>query len=109
MSLALRSKSNRRSAVKSASKCTRCETSTHSNNIDIRTVNIKYVIFFFFRMPPRTQSVGFLVALQVQGEEGRCRKKEERHFTGGVKKTNKKNLVDLSSEESRRFTVKTST
>lgn len=52
----------------------------------------------------QTQSVGFLVALQVRGGGGRRRKKEEPLFTGGVK-----NLVDQSSEESRWFTVKTST
>lgn len=70
------------------------------------SVNIKYVSsFFFFQNAPRTQSVGFLVALGgIYGaEEG-----------GGRKRSNalleeEEKLVAPSSEESRWFTVKTST
>lgn len=56
------------SAIKSASKFTSCETSTDKNNIDIITVNIKYVIFSI-ENAPQTQSVGFLVAFT--GNEGK--------------------------------------
>lgn len=47
-----------------------CETSTHRNNIDI--INSKYQVGGFFQNALQTQSVGFLVALQVSGGgEGR--------------------------------------
>lgn len=69
----------RRSAIKSASKFTCCETSTGKNNIDIITVNIKYMIS---QNAPQTQSVGFLVALQVMSSEG-----EHREVVRGREKT----------------------